>query len=145
MITQGDQPLAQELLTYTPPKDECRVPVTIAVDARGSFDEHETGRDLNAMSWDGSQYAKIAKEANVHLCNNKQVPINVEMTLRVGGKVTESTDDGKVVLGAFRAEDWVNYRGHPAVNNSSTVTWTATLKPGETIEPVVAYHYFTRH
>lgn len=59
--------------------------------------------------------------------------------------MTESSEDGKVVLGAFRAEDWQNYRGHPAVNNSSTVTWTATLKPGETIEPVVAYHYFTRH
>lgn len=145
MITQGNQPLAQELLTYTPPKDECRVPVTIAVDARGSFDEHETGRDLNALSWDGYQYAKIGKEANVHLCNNKQVPIHVEMTLRVGGKVTDSTEDGKVILGAFRAEDWQNYRGHPAVNNSSTVTWTATLKPGETIEPVVSYFYFTRH
>ncbi len=145
MITQGDQPLAQELLTYTPPKDECRVPVTIAIDARGSFDEHETGRDLSALSWDGYPYAKIAKEANVHLCNNKQVPIEVEMTLRVGGKVTKATEDGKVVLGAFRAEDWQNYRGHPAVNNSSTVSWTATLKPGETIEPVVSYFYFTRH
>jgi hypothetical protein len=145
MIMQGDQPLAQELLTYTPPKDECRVPVTIAIDARGSFDEHETGRDLNALSWDGYQYAKIAKSANVHLCNNKKVAIDVEMTLHVGGKVTASSDDGKIVLGAFRAEDWQNYRGHPAVNNSSTVTWTATLKPGETIEPVVSYHYFTRH
>ena len=144
MITMGDQPLAQELLTYTPPKDECRVPVTIAVDARGSFDEHETGRDLSALTWDGYQYAKIAKEANVHLCNNKKVPIAVEMTLRVGGKATGATEDGKIVLGAFRAEDWQNYRGHPAVNNSSTVTWTATLKPGETIEPVVSYHYFTR-
>ena len=145
MITQGDQPLAQELLTYTPPKDECRVPVTIAVDARGNFDEHETGRDLNALSWDGYQYAKIAKQANVHLCNNKNVPIDVEMTLRVGGKVIEASEDGQIVLGAFRAEDWANYRGHPAVNNSSTVTWKATLKPGQTIEPVVSYFYFTRH
>ena len=145
MITQGDQPLAQELLTYTPPKDECRVPVTIAVDARGSFDEHETRRDLNALSWDGYQYAKIVKEAKVHLCNNKKLPIDVEMTVRVGGKVTDATEDGKIVLGAFRAEDWQNYRGNPAVNNSSTVTWTATLKPGETIEPVVSYFYFTRH
>lgn len=145
MITQGNQPLAQELLTYTPPKDECRVPVTIAIDARGSFDEHETARDLNALSWDGYQYARIEKEANVHLCNNKKVPIDVEMTLRLGGKVMKASADGQVVLGAFRAEDWANYRGHPAVNNSFTVTWKATLKPGETIEPKVTYHYFTRH
>jgi hypothetical protein len=31
------------------------------------------------------------------------------------------------------------------VNNSSSVTWKATLKPGEQLEPMVNYHYFTRH
>ena len=132
MITQGDQPLAQELLTYTPPKDDVRVPVTIAIDARGSFEEKELGRDLKALQWEGVNYARIEKEAAVHLCNNKKNELNVEITLRVGGKVTKATEDGTIVLGAFRAEDWINYHGHPAVNNGSTVTWKAKLKPGET-------------
>lgn len=145
MMTEGDQPLAQELLTYTPPKDEVRVPVTIAVDARGSFDEKEIGRDLKALQWEGLNYARIEKESTVHLCNNKKVDLEVEITLRVGGKVTKATEDGTIVLGAFRAEDWTNYHGHPAVNNGSTVTWKAKLKPGETIEPKVTYHFFTRH
>ncbi len=145
MITQGEQPLAQELLTYTPPKDDVRVPVTIAIDARGSFEEKELGRDLKALQWEGVNYARIEKEAAVHLCNNKKTELNVEITLRVGGKVTKATEDGTIVLGAFRAEDWINYHGHPAVNNGSTVTWKAKLKPGETIEPKVTYHFFTRH
>lgn len=145
MITQGDQPLAQELLTYTPPKDDARVPLTIAIDARGSFDEKEIGRDLKALQWDGYNYARIEKESTVHLCNNKKTPMEVEITLRVGGKVTKATEEGSVVLGAYRAEDWTNYQGHPAVNNSSTVTWKTKLDPGETIEPKVTYHFFTRH
>lgn len=145
MVTQGNQPLSQELLTYTPPKDDCRVPVTIAIDLRGSFDEKELGRELNGMQWNGHNYARIDKEAAVHLCNNKKTEVEVEMTLRLGGKVTKATEEGAVVLGAFRQEDWTNYQGHPAVNNGSTVTWKARLKPGETIEPKVSYHFFTRH
>jgi hypothetical protein len=145
MITEGQQPLAQELLTYTPPKDECRVPVTISIDTRGAFDEKEIGRSLKALHWSGHDYARIEKEANVHLCNNKKVEIEAEITLRVGGKVTKAESEGSIVLSAFRNEDWQNYQGHPAVNNSSTVTWKVKLKPGETIEPKVTYHFFTRH
>ena len=144
MITEGQQPLAQELLTYTPPKDECRVPVTISIDTRGAFNEKEVGRELKALHWSGYDYARIEKEANVHLCNHKKVDIEAEITLRVGGKVTKAEKEGDIVLSAFRPEDWQNYQGHPAVNNSSTVTWKVKLKPGETIEPKVIYHYFTR-
>ena len=145
MIMEGQQPLAQELLTYTPPKDECRVPVTVSIDTRGSFNEKELGRELKALHWSGYDYARIEKEATVHLCNNKKVDIEAEITLRVGGKVTKAEHEGEVVLTAFKPEDWQNYQGHPAVNNSSTVTWKIKLKPGETFEPKVTYHFFTRH
>ncbi len=145
MITEGQQPLAQELLTYTPPKDECRVPVTVSIDTRGSFNEKEIGRELKSLHWSGYDYARIEKEASIHLCNNKKVDIEAEITLRVGGKVTKAESEGAIVLAAFRAEDWQNYQGHPAVNNSSLVTWKVKLKPGENFEPKVKYHFFTRH
>jgi len=45
----------------------------------------------------------------------------------------------------FDASDWVQYQGHPAVNNSSRVTWKVKLKPGEAFTPTVLYHYYTRH
>jgi hypothetical protein len=145
MIMQGNQPLAQELLTYTPPKDEVRVPVTISVDTRGSLTEKEVGRDLKSIQWDGINYARIDKEMKLDLCNNKAIDIEAEVTLRVGGKVDKASLDGDVTLGAFDSADWVQYNGHPAVNNSSTVTWKTKLKPGEKFEPSVTYHYFTRH
>ena len=145
MIMQGNQPLAQELLTYTPPKDEVRVPVTVSVDTRGSLTEKETGRELKSIQWDGINYARIDKELKLDLCNNKPVAIEAEITLRVGGKVEKASSDGEITLGAFDQADWVQYNGHPAVNNSSTVVWKVKLKPGENFEPTVAYHYFTRH
>lgn len=144
MLMQGQQPLSQELLTYTSPKDPCRVPVTVSVETRGSYDEQETGRDLKALVWEGYHYAKIDKDASLHLCNNKSVPIEVEISVRLAGKATAASHDGKIVLGPFDAADWSNYRGHPAVNNSSRVSWKVKLAPGETFEPKISYTYFSR-
>lgn len=145
MIMQGQQPLAQELLTYTPPKDEVRVPVTVSVDTRGSLTDKEVGRELNALQWDGHNYARIERELKLDLCNNKAIEIDVEITLKVGGKVDKVSHDGEVTLTGFNAADWTHYHGHPAVNNSSSVTWKGHLKPGDQLEPTVLYHYFTRH
>jgi hypothetical protein len=145
MIMQGNQPLAQELLTYTPPKDDVRVPVTVSVDTRGTLTEKEVGRELKSLQWDGVNYARIEKEMKLDLCNNKGIDIDVQVTLRVGGKVDKASHDGEVVLSGYNAADWVQYQGHPAVNNSSSVTWKAHLKPGDQLEPTVLYHYFTRH
>jgi hypothetical protein len=145
MIMQGNQPLAQDLLTYTPPKDEARVPVTVSVDTRGSVSEREVGRELKALQWDNVNYARIDRELKLELVNSKSAEIDVEVTLRVGGKVDKTTHDGTVTLTGFNAADWVQYQSHPAVNNSSSVAYQAHLKPGEKLEPTVLYHYFTRH
>ena len=144
MIMQGRQPLAQELLTYTSPKDYCRVPVTVSVDTRGSIAESELRRELKALRWSGSDYAQIFQRATLDVCNNKSETIRLEVKLRFGGKVEEVSDEGKVTTAPYRAEDWQNYRGHPAVNNSSVVFWKATLKAGDTFQPTAAYHFFTR-
>ena len=145
LLMQGSQPLAQELLTYTSPKDDVRVPITVAVDVRGSITEKEIARKLSALTWDNYHYAKIDKLASLNVCNHKSVPVELEITFRVGGKATEATLDGRITLGAYDAGDWQNYRGSPAVNNSSTVFWNVKLKPGDTFEPTVDYLYYTRH
>ncbi len=145
MMMEGNQPLAQELLTYTPPEDEVRVPLTVSVDTRGSLSGKELRRELNSIQWDGVKYARIDKEMKLNLSNNKSVGIETEITLRMGGKVDQVSHDGDVTLGAFDAADWAQHNSHPAVNNSSSVIWRVKLQPGETFEPSVAYHYFTRH
>ncbi len=145
MIMQGRQPLGQELLTYTSPRDACRIPVTVSIETRGSFVETETRRELKALRWSGSDYARIHQQATLDVCNNKSETIDIEMTLRFGGKADEVSHGGTVTLTPYRAEDWQNYRGQPGVNNSSVVVWKTSLKAGETFQPTVAYHFYTRH
>lgn len=145
MLVQGNQPLAQELLTYTSPRDAARVPVTVSVETRGSYEEQEIGRTLRALEWDSVHYAKIVKQARLDLRNSKSQAVDVEITFHVGGRATAATLDGKVTLAPFDAGDWEGYRGSPAVNNSSKVRWLTTLKPGESFRPTVTYEYFARH
>ncbi|HUT89556.1 MAG TPA: hypothetical protein VMY37_08675 [Thermoguttaceae bacterium] len=145
MIMEQGQPLAQELLTYTSPKGVCRVPITVAVDLRGSFSEQETDRQLNALTWNDYHYAKISQRASLSLHSYKAKAVDVEITLRFGGKADEASADGSITLSPYRAEDWEQYRGDPAVNNGSTVGWKKSLEPGGLFEATVDYHFFTRH
>lgn len=145
MIMTGQQPLAQELLTYTSPKDHCRVPVTVSVETRGSFSETETARELKALRWDSRDYARIKNEATLDLCNNKPLPIDVEISVRLGGRVEKVSHGGVATLRAYDRSDWTQYRGSEAVNNSSRVTWKTSLKAGATFLPKIHYLYYTRH
>ncbi len=145
MLMQGNQPLAQELMTYTSPGGIVRVPVTVSVDTRGTASESETNRTLNALSWEGHSYAKITDEVKLLLTNRKKEALDFEITFRFGGKAEAVTDAGKVVIAPFNGADWENYRGSPAVNNSSVVSWKSRVEPGKTFEPKVTYHYFARH
>ena len=145
MIMMGQQPLAQELLTYTSPKDYCRVPVTVSVETRGSFSETETARELKALRWDGRDYARIKNEATLDLCNNKPVPIDVEISVRLGGRIEKVSHDGVTTLRAYDRSDWTQYRSSEAVNNSSRVTWKTSLEAGATFLPKIHYLHYARH
>ena len=145
LLMQGNQPLAQELMTYASAGSEVRIPVTVSVDTQGTHGEEETDRKLNAIKVQGYNYAQIDKTTSLNLINRKSSPIEVEITFRTGGKANEASDDGKISLNSHSATDWINYQGYSAVNNSSRVVWRATLKPGETFSPSVKYHYFARH
>ncbi|HTL51479.1 MAG TPA: hypothetical protein VL860_02775, partial [Planctomycetota bacterium] len=123
MIMQGRQPVAQELLTYTAVKSFARVPLTVAVDAQSTYAEKETGRQANAIEWFGNRYMRVDKEGTLKIVNHKTIPIEVVITAQIGGTADSASDAGKPTIGDFRAEDWRNYTGHPALNNHSSVEW----------------------
>lgn len=143
MLDQG-QPLAQELLTYTSSGSKVRVPITVAVDLRGSFDEREINRTLGALHWDGWDYAKIEKQGLIELINRKSTAVDFEIECHVPGKVDRATGDGDLEVHDFLASDWQNYRGSGAVNHHSIIRWKRTLEAGETFEATIDSHYFAR-
>ncbi len=143
MFVDGDMPLAQELLTYTSPGGQTRVPVTIAVDVRGRLSDAETGREMNAVQWRGYEYAKVSGATSLMVFNRKSEPIELELTMRTGGKATSASDNGAIRLTPFRAEDW--QQGGDPINNSSRIQWKTTIEPGESFSPKTDYEYLLRY
>jgi hypothetical protein len=124
-------PIGQDLITYTPPGSKALLPVTIAVDLRGSFEEQESERTPSALRIDRTEYTLVKKKGAVTVTSYRKDKSDVRVTLAGGGKVTSASDDGKIKLNDFRPEDWEdNTLMH--VNNHSDVTWEFSIGPGET-------------
>jgi len=145
MVMLGDQPMAQELLTYTSVGNRCRIPVTVAIDVIGTVDGTELERKLSALHWDHQHYALIRNQTKVELGNNKSIPIDLELTAKLGGRVLEASNEGRVKLLPFDASDWIHYRSSPAVNNSSVVVWKTRVAPGATFRPSMKHEFYARH
>jgi hypothetical protein len=143
-LMQGARPLGQELLTYTSRGASVRVPVTVAVDVAADYEEEETSRSLNALNVQGYTYARIDQTGRLSLMNHRPHPIDVEVTVRIGGRVDEADEGGEVSILPFSAGDWPGYQGHPSVNNSSLVRFALRLAPRERLQRAVHFHYFAR-
>ncbi|MGB2498898.1 MAG: hypothetical protein ACPIA2_04345 [Mariniblastus sp.] len=144
MLVDGFQPLAQELLTYTSPGGICRLPMTVSVDLKAGVDDQETGRERDAAKWRNSSYSLVKGKIVAELANNKAYEVPVEVSLRFGGRASEVSDDGVAKLEGFNPGDWSNQGGDP-INNSSTVSWKTSIKPGECFKPTIDYEFYLRN
>jgi hypothetical protein len=140
MLLRAFLPLGQELLTYTPRGGRTILPITVAVDVRGTHDEEEIGRESKALRWGGYDWAHVRKKGAVTVTNYRDEPTDMLVSVSTGGKVESASDDGTIKINATRVEDW--YGGHAAINNHSDVAWSLTLEPGETrtVSYVVSYY-----
>jgi hypothetical protein len=129
LILKGMLPLGQELLTYTPPKGVALLPVTVAVDISGGYQEEELSRRANALEWNGNKYSLVRKQATIHLKNFRKEKSTLVVTTSLGGKVEAVSDDGKFKINDHRSEDWTN--GSHAINNHSDVMWELELEAGQ--------------
>lgn len=131
LMMQGALPIAQELLTYTSIGGKSLVPVTVAVDIRAEHGEEEIERRSNALSWNSTAYALVRKRGEVTVTNRRGEASHLRIGLAIAGRVTQVSDEGRVVINDYRADDWANDH-YARVNNHSDVTWEMTLAPGET-------------
>lgn len=144
MAVKGLLPIAQELLTYTPVGGNTLMPLTVAVDVRGTYEEEEISRDPDGIRFDDNTYARITKKGTLSVTNAKREAITLLITAQFGGNCTEASDNGKITLTDFIAEDWGQFRGHPALVGHSTVRWELTVKAGQTTQVTCQYHYYAR-
>jgi hypothetical protein len=142
LLLKGDVPLCQNLLTYTPIGGKSLLPMTVAVDLRGTWTEQEVERTANVLSWSNAQYSQVRKKGTISLTSHRKEPSAVRATLAVGGRVEEASAGGTVVLNDLRSADWAG--SAYAVNNHSDVTWELTLAPGETKTLEVTFSFYVR-
>jgi hypothetical protein len=143
LLLRGNLPLGQDLLVYTPPNGKARLPVTVAVDIRGSADEQEAGRTANALRFDNDDWSEVRKTGTVTVTSFRKEKSAMCVTLSTGGKVAKASDNAKIKLNDFRAGDWDD-QGNMRVNNHSDVTWEFELEPGKTKTLTYEVSFYTR-
>lgn len=144
MAVEGYLPIAQELLTYTSIGGKSKLPLTVAIDVRGTYTEEEIKREPAATHFDGNSYAKITKKGILRITNSRSDEIAMVIQANFGGNCSEASDNGKVILSDYLSGDWNNIRGNPALNGHSNICWQLRIKAGETRDLTCVYHYFTR-
>jgi len=146
LVVDGYLPIGQELLTYTSAGGKCQVPLTVAVDVRGTYEESETERIMKAVHLhDGYDYAKITKKGALRVTNYKKKPITLYAACQFGGNAIEASDDGKIAITDYQAADWQNVQSHPALSGHSTIRWELAIEPGATKEVTCRYSFHVRH
>jgi hypothetical protein len=145
LVMDGYLPIGQELLTYTSVGGKCQLPLTVAVDVRGTYEESETERIPKAINFLRYDYAKITKKGALRVTNYKKKPITLYLACQFGGNAVEASDDGKIAITDYQASDWQDFQGHPSVTGHSTIRWELTVEPGATKEVTCRYSFHVRH
>jgi len=142
LLLRGTVPLGQDLLGYTPVGGKALVPMTVAVDLRGTYEEVEVERQSNALQWSRSTYSLVRKKGILRLRSHRTEPSSVRGTVSVGGRAESASDGGRIVVNDLRSGDWGG-SGY-AVNNHSDLTWEVELAPGETKELEYTFSFYVQ-
>ena len=120
--------------------------------------DKETGRDQNAVTWQGVVLAKISLQGAVKLTNNRTAPTRIEVTRSVLGSATEADHDGKVEMQNVLEDDSLGpVSGYPVwwgwypwpkwwthFNGVGKITWKLDLQPGKSVDLKYAWNYYWR-
>lgn len=129
MIMKNGRALAQNTLDYTPKGGEVTLPITLATDIQARADETEIKRDREAKRFNNTHYDLVTVKGDLTLKNFKKTKADMEVIKHVTGEVQDAGG------GQVTKKGWLLQ----AVNPSSLLKWTFTLKAGE--EKTLHYVY----
>jgi hypothetical protein len=144
LLLRGMLPLGQDMLTYTPVKACTLLPVTVAVDVQSSYEEQELERVPNALRWGDYSFAKVRKRATIKVSSFRSEASAMRVRLTTGGKASDASDDGKIVVNDFDPDDWGQNRWDYRPNNHSDVSWDFSLEAGKSKTLTVEFVVFVR-
>ena len=124
------QPLAQDMVQFTPKKGESNIKITSSPDVQVSQIETVQSRDENVKTMLGRNFFRATVEAKITIKNFKSIPISFEACRKFTG-VTGKSDT-----------PWSIVQQKPLIytpNNDNMIAWNLNLKAGE--EKVITYTY----
>ena len=140
IILHGNLPMGQDLLTYAPPGGTSLLPMTVAVNLRGTLAEEEIERKPNVLQWGGHAYSLIRKKGTITLTSYRDADSDMRVTVSLPGKADEVSGDGHIRIDDFHPADWQG--GGFWQNNHSELVWELNLKPGQTVEMTYTVSFY---
>lgn len=130
LVLSKQQPLAQEILDYTPAGAVTNLRLTVATDIRTQQQEQEVKRENNAVTINRTTYSVVTIEGKLTLKNYKSKDVQMVVRRQVEGEVLTTTPNAKVE----RTTEAVQ-----TVNPTSRLVWELPVKAGE--EVTLTYRY----
>ncbi len=121
-ISDGN-PLSEDLLKYVPKGGKGEVPVTTAINIAHDQKETEVDRKLKAHQPAHNFFVDLVTlDGQLNLHNYGKTHAELVVELRLPGKPLSASDDGKIVLDTKQLK---------LLERKGTITWTFSVKPGE--------------
>lgn len=131
LAVSGNQPLSEDLLTYTPIGGQAELPVTQATNIATERVEAESGRKLKAHSpAEHVFYDLVTLSGVLKLKSFEDQPVRVVVDVQLPGRPLEASDDGRLASDPNRLQ---------LTDLAGTVHWDLMLPPGET--KTITYSY----
>jgi hypothetical protein len=157
LLFEGDQILAQTLMTYASPGASVDLDVTTAIDIRMKKTENETGRIPNAVYWEGSQFSRLDMAGKITLTNFRKTPVEVEVIRHVLGNPEGADYGGKIEMinifedpsfagGNGALPYWWSWYSWPYwwshFNSIGRINWSVTLQPNTPLDLAYTWNYY---
>ncbi|MDP6629735.1 MAG: hypothetical protein QGH42_02640 [Kiritimatiellia bacterium] len=127
----GDRPLTEDLLHYTPLGGRAELRVTTAINVAHETSESEVERKLKAHSPSHNYYLDLVTlEGTLMVKNFEKRTATVVVTAAAPGKPLSASDEGRLSVDTTRLK---------LQERCGTLEWTIALKPGES--KVLTYRY----
>ncbi|MEY2785617.1 MAG: hypothetical protein RL277_1827 [Planctomycetota bacterium] len=155
LVLSKGRVLAQGKLLYTPVGAQTDLAINPAIDVRVTTDERELGRTPNSVSWNNESYGRIDLGGEIRLLNQKNLPIEIEVTRQVLGLVDSVEQGGTMrqleiasIARELERTPWWGWWSWPywwfRFNGFGEYRWTVKLEPGKETVLQSKWHYFWR-
>jgi hypothetical protein len=144
-------PLAQQMMTYTSPKNTVEIAVTTATDLNTRKIEAETGRTPN-LRINTTDYTKVAMKGSLAVTNFKDREARVKNVRKVIGTASTTSSGGKAVQTNALEDTSLGLTLYPwyswswpwwlwSVNPVSVITWEVDIPAGRSATVEYEYSY----